>query len=219
MSSACFRRCPSTRRVARRASGDRPGDRVRRTGSVDAAPARAERSDVREQWHYMSPPPRWAASTCRPHGTSRPGAASIVVAVIDTGSLPAHPDLAGRFVGGYDFISDSLSRERRRRPRRGSHRSRRLDHRAPRWPSGTSRAARSHNSSFHGTHVAGTIGAASNNGTGVAGHQLGEQDPSGARARQMRRLHVRHRRRDSLVGRACRCRACPPIRIRPACSI
>jgi serine protease len=33
--------------------------------------------------------------------------------------------------------------------------------------------------------VAGTIGAATNNGTGVAGDQLGQQDPAAACARQM----------------------------------
>ena len=61
-----------------------------------------------EQWHYMSPaafagganlPPAWDLTT---------GSSPIAIAVIDTGGLPAHPDLAGRLVGGYDFISDSL---------------------------------------------------------------------------------------------------------------
>ncbi len=54
------------------------------------------------QWHYFEPaggvnlPAAWDRTT---------GSASIRVAVIDTGSLPNHPDLAGKFVGGYDMIA------------------------------------------------------------------------------------------------------------------
>ena len=43
------------------------------------------------QWHYH-----------RPQGIN---AAAVRVAVIDTG-ITDHPDLAGRWVGGYDFIAD-----------------------------------------------------------------------------------------------------------------
>ena len=58
------------------------------------------------QWHYSDPvgganlPAAWNRTT---------GSASIRVAVIDTGSLPNHPDLAGKFVGGYDMILESLT--------------------------------------------------------------------------------------------------------------
>lgn len=64
------------------------------------------------------------------------GAASVVIAVIDSGVQLDHPDLAGKLVPGYDFVdSDS----------------------APSDPVG------------HGTHVAGTAAALTNNAAGVAG--------------------------------------------------
>ncbi len=55
------------------------------------------------QWDLFDPvgginmPAAWNITT---------GSAAINVAVIDTGALFNHPDLAGRFVGGYDMIAD-----------------------------------------------------------------------------------------------------------------
>lgn len=105
------------------------------------------------QWHYFAPgsdhygvdaPAAWAITT---------GSASIYAAVIDTGILD-HADLSGRWVGGYDFIGRVAD-----------------PHDPGDWVAagdcGTGSPAE--NSSWHGTHVAGTIGAASNNGIGVAG--------------------------------------------------
>lgn len=111
------------------------------------------------QWHYFEPqginaPAAWDITT---------GAATVRVAVIDTG-ITDHPDLAGRWVGGYDFIADV--------PTANDGNGRDSDPHDPGdWVTanlcGPGRPAE--NSSWHGTHVAGTIGAASNNGVGVAG--------------------------------------------------
>lgn len=95
-----------------------------------------------QQWHYFEPQ----------GGINLPnawdvtiGAAGVSVAIIDSGVLP-HADLVNRLIGGYDFIR--------------------------RIPGGTDPGDYGCNgstSSWHGTHVAGTIGAISNNSSGVTG--------------------------------------------------
>ena len=86
-----------------------------------------------------------------------------VVAVIDTGYRP-HADLAANIVGGYDFISDtSVSND-------GDGRD--SDAKDPGdWTTAGECGAGSgaYDSSWHGTHVSGTIAAVTNNSTGVAG--------------------------------------------------
>ncbi|MBG6181050.1 S8 family serine peptidase, partial [Arthrobacter sp. CAN_A1] len=78
----------------------------------------------------------------------------ITVAVIDTGSTP-HSDLAANTVPGYDFITDpAVSVD-------GGGRD--PD------PSDAGDACGAETSSWHGTHVAGTIAAQANNTAGVAG--------------------------------------------------
>jgi subtilisin family serine protease len=72
------------------------------------------------------------------------GSADVVVAVLDSGILP-HPDIAQRLVAGYDFVDGDAD---------------------PTDP-GCLDPARS--SSWHGLHVAGTIGATTGNGIGIAG--------------------------------------------------
>jgi serine protease len=115
------------------------------------------------QWHYFAPgaghygvnaPAAWDITT---------GSASIYAAVIDTGILN-HADLSGRWIGGYDFISDTATANDG-----GGRDASPLD--PGDWVIANECYAGSaaSNSSWHGTHVAGTIGAASNNSTGVAG--------------------------------------------------
>lgn len=99
------------------------------------------------QWHYplINLPTAWDITT----------GSGVTVAVIDTGVLLAHPDLQGQLVPGYDFISSPT------RALDGDG----LDNDPDDPGDGGLVAA----SSFHGTHVAGTIAAATNNAAGVAG--------------------------------------------------
>ncbi len=98
----------------------------------------------RNQWHYpaINLPAAWDRTT---------GSGTVTVAVIDTGILP-HPDFGTRLLAGYDFVSD---------PDTAADGDGRDGN--PLDPGPYSKTG------YHGTHVAGTIGAASNNSTGVAG--------------------------------------------------
>ena len=102
-----------------------------------------------EQWHYpqIQLPDAWNVTT---------GSADVTVAVIDTGILSNHPDFAGQLVGGADLISDTENS--------GDGDGADTD------PEDVGDGGMGDgSSSFHGTHVAGTVAAATNNGTGVAG--------------------------------------------------
>ncbi len=89
-----------------------------------------------------------------------------VVAVIDTGYRP-HADLAGQVVAQYDFISDPASAND------GSGRDSDASDPGDFRISGSCGSSGTSNSSWHGTHVAGTIAALANNGLGVAGVAYG----------------------------------------------
>jgi serine protease len=116
-----------------------------------------EQWDLYETTGGMRLPAAWDKST----------GAGIKVAVIDTGYRP-HADLSGQIVQGYDFISDTaVSNDGNGRDSDASD--------PGDWITagecGTGSPAQ--NSSWHGTHVAGTIAALTNNSTGVAGIAFG----------------------------------------------
>jgi thermitase len=64
------------------------------------------------------------------------GDPNVIIAIIDSGADPNHPDLTGKLVTGYNFLNDSTGTTD--------------DH-------------------GHGTHVAGIVAAATDNGVGIAG--------------------------------------------------
>ncbi|ASK99837.1 S8 family peptidase [Xanthomonas citri] len=112
-------------------------------------------SRLSEQWAFGTTN---AGLNIRPAWDKATGA-NVVVAVIDTG-IVSHPDLDANILPGYDFISDATA------ARDGNGRDNNPADEGD-WNS-TSGCATS-NSSWHGTHVAGTVAAVTNNTTGVAG--------------------------------------------------
>jgi serine protease len=124
------------------------------------------------QWHYKT----YGAPDNVPGGANLPGAwdittgsGSIVVAVVDTG-IVTHADLSGRTVSGYNFISDAVMANNS--VGRTADPSDLGD-----WVTSAESSNSSSilfgcpvtNSSWHGSHVSGTIGASTNNSLGVAG--------------------------------------------------
>lgn len=113
------------------------------------------------QWHYfeslggINAPDAWDITT---------GSPSMNVAVLDTGLVFSHSDFSGRASPGYDFISNSdIANDG---DGRDSDASDPGDWVSPGFcePGSPGRS-----SSWHGTHVAGTIGARSDDGSRAAG--------------------------------------------------
>ncbi|MER7407504.1 S8 family serine peptidase [Streptomyces sp. NPDC000070] len=120
-------------------------------------------TDYSKQWDLfestagMNVPAAWDTTT----------GSGVTVAVIDTGYV-THSDLAANIVGGYDFISDTAVAVD------GNGRDSNPADPGDWYNAGECGAGiPASNSSWHGTHVAGTIAAATNNGKGIAGVAYG----------------------------------------------
>ncbi|WP_329269552.1 S8 family peptidase [Streptomyces sp. NBC_01451] len=112
----------------------------------------AKQWDLFESTAGMRVPGAWTTAT----GTG------VTVAVIDTGYV-THSDLAANIVAGYDFIADTAVSVD------GDGRDSNPADPGDWYAAGECDQTEGSSSSWHGTHVAGTIAAVANNSKGVAG--------------------------------------------------
>jgi len=130
-------------------------DRIMTAQATPTDPSYSQQWDLFETAGGINAPAAWDRST----------GAGVNVAVIDTGYRP-HADLAGQILQGYDFITNTtIANDGNGRDSDASD--------PGDWTAAGQCAAgvpaTDQNSSWHGTHVAGTIAAKANNGIGVAG--------------------------------------------------
>jgi serine protease len=119
------------------------------------------------QWFLRAPDPAnsvLSAIDAQSAWSVTPGSASLTVAAIDTGVRFDHPDLAPKLYPGYDFIADDSASGDGVAGRDGDASDPGDWVVADQCGVGTPAA----DSTWHGTQVAGLIGAATDNGIGVA---------------------------------------------------
>lgn len=136
------------------------------SASSDATPQATAPNDpyyAVYQWHLQAT----AGGIDAPQAWETSKGEGVVVAVLDTGILPAHPDFEqGALLSGYDFISDAFVSRRATNDRVPGA----LDYGDWNPVAGECYTGSPvSDSSWHGTHVAGTVAQATNNGIGMAG--------------------------------------------------
>lgn len=112
------------------------------------------------QWHLQNTTGGMNATT----GWDTSTGEGVVVAVLDTGIVP-HADMNANMLEGYDFITDSFVSRRATNDRvPGAY-----DYGDWTAAGDCSATSTARTSSFHGTHVAGTVAEVTNNGIGMSG--------------------------------------------------
>ncbi len=109
-----------------------------------------DRDYVKQRWHYEAI--RLPAAVSALQGIDLSASPQPIVAVVDTGIVADHPDLASQLVAGFDFVSEPASAG----DGGGSD-------------ANPDDASLEQGFPFHGSHVAGTIAAQTYNGIGGAG--------------------------------------------------
>ncbi len=137
----------------RRAAGVVPNDLLYHDGQTSATP-------LVGQW-YLRPPTATTPGAMDAEGAwaLTLGSPSVTVAVVDTGVRYDHPDLAGKLWPGYDFVRASISNDGDGPDANAND---------PGDWSIASDSCGASNSSWHGTQVASLVGAATDNGLGMA---------------------------------------------------
>jgi serine protease len=123
-----------------------------------------------QQWYLQTAAATPSAVDALDDWSITTGNASLVIADIDTGVRPDHPDLMSRLLPGYCFISDAFIANGGACPGPGADDPGDwiLSSDITSHPNECSQAT-AMPSSWHGTRVAGILGALTNNGVGVAG--------------------------------------------------